>query len=143
MKYSRGDIVLANLPYSDRSSSKVRPALVVQNDLNNSRLDDVILAMITSTTSRAVAEPISRPRAPPRAVGSRLEDARVPRRPAEAADGDRRRGPGRDPHARRGKRGGDAGVPVPRHARPEERVAHARRRIQVGRQEEKGRLKGS
>ena len=48
---------MAELPYSDRSGSKVRPALVVQNDLNNRRLHDVILALITSTTHRASAEP--------------------------------------------------------------------------------------
>jgi mRNA-degrading endonuclease toxin of MazEF toxin-antitoxin module len=35
----------------------VRPALVVQNDLNNHRLQDVILALITSVTHRAIAEP--------------------------------------------------------------------------------------
>jgi mRNA interferase MazF len=57
MKYSRGDIILADLPFSDRTGSKVRPALVVQNDPNNARLDDVIVAMITRTTARAAAEP--------------------------------------------------------------------------------------
>ena len=35
----RGDIVLANLPYSDQTGSKIRPALVVQCDRNNDRLD--------------------------------------------------------------------------------------------------------
>lgn len=53
----RGDVVLAELPYSDRSGSKMRPALVVQCDRNNQRLDDVILAMITSSTLRAADEP--------------------------------------------------------------------------------------
>lgn len=57
MAFSRGDIVLAEMPYSDRSGLKVRPALVVQNDLNNRRLHDVILALITSTTHRATLEP--------------------------------------------------------------------------------------
>jgi mRNA interferase MazF len=56
MNYARGDIILADLPYTDRTGSKVRPALVVQNNRNNARLDDVILAMITRTTSRS-AEP--------------------------------------------------------------------------------------
>ena len=36
---SRGDIVLADLPFSDASGSKVRPALVVQCDANNRRLE--------------------------------------------------------------------------------------------------------
>lgn len=57
MPLSRGDIVLAELPYSDQSGSKLRPALVVQNDHNNRRLQDVILALITSTTHRAGLEP--------------------------------------------------------------------------------------
>lgn len=57
MNYQRGDIVLADLPYSDRSGGKKRPALVVQCDCNNLRLDDVILAMITRTIQRADTEP--------------------------------------------------------------------------------------
>jgi mRNA interferase MazF len=57
MKYSRGDIILADLPFTDRTGSKVRPALVVQNDRNNFRLEDVILAMVTRTTARTASEP--------------------------------------------------------------------------------------
>jgi mRNA interferase MazF len=57
MKVKRGDVILADLPFSDRAGSKKRPALVVQCDRNNQRLDDVILALITSATSRAQREP--------------------------------------------------------------------------------------
>jgi len=57
MNYRRGDIILADLPFTDRSGSKVRPALVVQSDRNNGRLENVILALITRTTQRATAEP--------------------------------------------------------------------------------------
>ena len=57
MTMQRGDVVLAELPYSDRSGSKKRPALIVQCNRNNQRLDDVILAMITSSTQRAAVEP--------------------------------------------------------------------------------------
>jgi mRNA interferase MazF len=57
MNVRRGDVVLADLPFSDRTGSKKRPALVVQCDRNNQRLDDVILAMITSVTERADTEP--------------------------------------------------------------------------------------
>ena len=57
MNFRRGDIVLADLPYSDRTGSKKRPALVVQCDRNNQRLDDVILAMITTVTERTASEP--------------------------------------------------------------------------------------
>ena len=38
MNTRRGEVVLADLPYSDRSGSKKRPALVVQCDRNNKRL---------------------------------------------------------------------------------------------------------
>jgi hypothetical protein len=37
MPVKRGEIVLAELPFSDGSGSKVRPALVVQCDHNNRR----------------------------------------------------------------------------------------------------------
>jgi mRNA interferase MazF len=57
MSFQRGQIVLATLPFTDLSGSKVRPALVVQCDRNNQRLDDVILAMITRSTQRATMEP--------------------------------------------------------------------------------------
>jgi mRNA interferase MazF len=57
MNVRRGDVVLADLPFSDRSGSKKRPALVVQCDRNNRRLDDVILAMITSVVQRSAIEP--------------------------------------------------------------------------------------
>lgn len=57
MPLNRAEIILAELPYSDRSGSKVRPALVVQNDSNNRRLQDVIVALITSSTARVGREP--------------------------------------------------------------------------------------
>jgi mRNA-degrading endonuclease toxin of MazEF toxin-antitoxin module len=57
MNFQRGDVVLADLLFSDRSGAKKRPALVVQCDRNNRRLHDVILAMITSVTDRAESEP--------------------------------------------------------------------------------------
>ena len=49
--------MLALFPFTDASSSKRRPALVVQCDRNNRRLHDVILALITSNTTRASTEP--------------------------------------------------------------------------------------
>ena len=57
MPIRRGDIILADLPFSDRSGSKVRPGLVVQCDANNVRLQDVIVAVITRTTKLAAIEP--------------------------------------------------------------------------------------
>jgi mRNA interferase MazF len=43
----RGDVVLADFPFQDVPGSKVRPALVVQNDADNQALANTILAMIT------------------------------------------------------------------------------------------------
>src|SRR4051794_1572946 len=53
MTLTRGDVVLLEFPFSGGGGSKVRPALVVQNDHDNRRLTNVILAMITSRTDRA------------------------------------------------------------------------------------------
>jgi mRNA interferase MazF len=55
MKFSRGEIVLVDYPFSDRSGSKVRPALVVQTDSLNGRIDDTILAAVSRSTHRAGA----------------------------------------------------------------------------------------
>lgn len=54
MKVQRGDTVLVDFPYSDQTGRKVRPALVVQADVLNQRLDDTILALITSSQRRRI-----------------------------------------------------------------------------------------
>jgi mRNA interferase MazF len=56
MKVQRGDVVLVNYPFADGKGSKVRPALVVQCDRNNARLDNTIIVQITSRTRLARAE---------------------------------------------------------------------------------------
>jgi mRNA interferase MazF len=53
MKISRGDVVLVDFPFVSGLGAKVRPALVVQNDRDNQRLTNTIIAMITSRTHRA------------------------------------------------------------------------------------------
>src|SRR5260221_14506462 len=45
----RGDVVLIDFPFSDRTGSKLRPALVVQDDAVTAARDDVILAAISRT----------------------------------------------------------------------------------------------
>jgi len=45
----RGDVVLVDWPYSDRTGSKLRPAIVVQADFLNGLIDDTILVQITRT----------------------------------------------------------------------------------------------
>ncbi len=49
----RGDIVLADFPFQDLPGSKVRPAVVVQNDPDNQALANIILAMITGNLAEA------------------------------------------------------------------------------------------
>lgn len=49
----RGDIVVIDFPYSDGSGSKVRPSLVVQNDMDDQRIRNTIVAMITGNVSHA------------------------------------------------------------------------------------------
>ena len=50
MTLRRGDVVLVRFPFSSGAGGKLRPALVVQNDRNNRRLANVIVAAITTRT---------------------------------------------------------------------------------------------
>jgi mRNA interferase MazF len=43
-----------DFPYTSGTRSKVRPALVIQNDRDNARLVNTIVAQITGTTQRAL-----------------------------------------------------------------------------------------
>jgi mRNA interferase MazF len=45
----RTEVVLVDWPYSDRTGSKLRPAIVVQADFLNGILDDTVLVQITTT----------------------------------------------------------------------------------------------
>lgn len=56
-KVSRGDVVLLPIAFVSGTGSKVRPAVVVQCDALNARLNSTIVAIITSVTKRAAAEP--------------------------------------------------------------------------------------
>ena len=55
-RYKCGDIVLVPFPFTDLSSSKRRPALVISPDAFNDRMEDVVVAAITSqlTSEHAV-----------------------------------------------------------------------------------------
>src|SRR5262245_65151136 len=48
----RGDVVIISLPFTDTGQSKVRPALVVQNDLDNQRIRKTVIALITGNLRR-------------------------------------------------------------------------------------------
>jgi mRNA interferase MazF len=52
MPVKRGDVVLTYVPNIGSPGGKVRPALVVQSDHNNARLNETIIAAITSNISR-------------------------------------------------------------------------------------------
>lgn len=54
-KINRGDVVIARVPQGP--SFKVRPVVVIQNDQNNARLTNTIVAMVTSNTRLAAKEP--------------------------------------------------------------------------------------
>jgi mRNA interferase MazF len=54
MSVQRGDVVLVSFPFAGGGGGKVRPALVVQNDRDNGRLTNTIIAMITGQTKRAL-----------------------------------------------------------------------------------------
>ncbi len=56
MRVRRGDIVVLPIAFTTGSGGKVRPALVVQSDHNDARLDATIVAIITKTTHRATTE---------------------------------------------------------------------------------------
>jgi len=56
MNVQRGEVVLVDYPYSTGGGAKVRPVLVIQNDRDNQRLMNTIVAQITSMTRR-VLEP--------------------------------------------------------------------------------------
>ena len=54
-KLSRGNIVLCKVPMPSKElrKFKLRPGLIVSKDLNNKRLDDIIIAICTSNISRS------------------------------------------------------------------------------------------
>jgi mRNA interferase MazF len=52
MPAQRGDVILAFVANVGQPGGKVRPAVVVQSDHNNVRLNETIIAAITSNTSR-------------------------------------------------------------------------------------------
>jgi mRNA interferase MazF len=52
----RGEVVLVDWPFSDRTGSKLRPAVVVQADFLNTLIADTVLVQITGKTRGAVTE---------------------------------------------------------------------------------------
>jgi mRNA-degrading endonuclease toxin of MazEF toxin-antitoxin module len=59
-QFRKGDVVLVSFPYTTdegTTQTKRRPAVIISNDYNNARLDDVLLVPLTSNTTRATREP--------------------------------------------------------------------------------------
>jgi mRNA interferase MazF len=56
-KLSRGDVVLIPIAFVSGLGGKVRPAVVVQCDALNTKLNSTIVAIVTSVTKRAAVEP--------------------------------------------------------------------------------------
>ena len=52
MNYKQGEILLLPFPYTDLSSAKKRPALVVSNDGFNATSDDLICCLITTNPAK-------------------------------------------------------------------------------------------
>src|SRR3954470_12585039 len=50
---TRGDVVIVGFPYADGRRGKNRPALVIQNDRDNRRLANTVVAMISGNISHA------------------------------------------------------------------------------------------
>ena len=49
----RGDVVIVEFPYSDGNRGKTRPAVVLQNDRDNRRLTNTVVAMISGNLRHA------------------------------------------------------------------------------------------
>lgn len=50
--YKRGEIVLIPVPFSDLSTSKKRPVLVISNDNYNTSSPDIIVVAVTSNLTQ-------------------------------------------------------------------------------------------
>ena len=53
MTIRRGNVVVVDLPFAGGTGSKVRPVLVVQNDRDNQRMANTIVAMISGNIRHA------------------------------------------------------------------------------------------
>jgi mRNA interferase MazF len=52
----RGDFIIVDFPFTSGTQTKIRPAVVIQNDRDNRRLPKTVVAMLTGNLRRA-AEP--------------------------------------------------------------------------------------
>ena len=52
MKYQRGDVILALYPLASGVGTSRRPCVVIQNDDDNKKLDNTVVAQITTNLGR-------------------------------------------------------------------------------------------
>lgn len=52
--YKRGDVVLVPFPFSDQTSNKKRPAVIVSANLYNNASSDIVIMAITSRMDKTI-----------------------------------------------------------------------------------------
>lgn len=52
--YRRGDVVLVPFPFSDQSTTKKRPAVVIRSTLYNETSPDIVILAVTSKVEKSV-----------------------------------------------------------------------------------------
>ena len=52
--YRRGDVVLVPFPFSDQSTTKKRPAVVISSTLYNETSPDIVILAVTSKVEKSV-----------------------------------------------------------------------------------------
>ena len=78
MAYRQGDIVLVSFPFTDLTSSKRRPALVLSPDSFNAAGEDLVLAEVAAVVAPAVhAAPVGPHLGIGQVLQQRLQDAPV------------------------------------------------------------------
>ena len=54
--YKRGDVVLVAFPFTDLSTTKMRPAIVISSEKFNRKFNDIVVATITSQIPKKISE---------------------------------------------------------------------------------------
>lgn len=54
--YKRGDVVLVAFPFTDLTTTKMRPAVVVSSDKLNRKFNDVIVIAVTSQIHKKLSD---------------------------------------------------------------------------------------
>jgi mRNA interferase MazF len=52
--YKRGDVVLVPFPFSNQTTTKKRPAVIISSDTHNNISSDIVIMAITSQTEKTI-----------------------------------------------------------------------------------------